>query len=68
VVIRVVFADNAAFSGRLGASLTFSEIFLVPWVLRRLGREFLWVGLPFIDAVSGYYLLFIEHPEILILY
>lgn len=68
VVMRVVFADNAAFSGRLGASLTFCEIFLVPWLLRRLGREFLWIGLPLVSVVSAYYLLFIEHPEILILY
>ena len=68
VVMRVVFADNTAFSGRLGASLTFCEIFLVPWLLRRLGREFLWVGLPLVGAISAYYLLFIEHPEILILY
>lgn len=68
VVMRVIFADNAAFSGRLGASLTFSEIFLVPWLLRRLGRGFLWVGLPLVGAVSAYYLLFVEHPEILILY
>jgi hypothetical protein len=68
VVMRVAFSDNAAFSGRLGASLTFCEIFLVPWLLRRLGREFLWMGLPLVGAISAYYLLFIEHPEILNLY
>lgn len=68
VAMRIVFADNSAFSGRLGASLTFAEIFLVPWLLRSAGQSVLLIVLPVLCAISAYYLLFIEHREILILY
>jgi len=68
VLMRVIFADNSAFSGRLGASLTFGEIFIVPRLLERCGRGICWLAFPALCAASIYYLLYIEHPEILALY
>jgi hypothetical protein len=68
VVIRIVFADNYVFSGRFGATLSIAEIFLLPCLADRLGRIWLWVGVPVACIISAIYLLMIEHPHILELY
>ena len=68
VLIRFVFYDNYAFSGRLGAHLTFAEVYLIPSMFSRWGYAATAIVFPAFCLLSLYYLLFIEHHHLVELY